>query len=194
MRVAGTNMRVAMPSRRVAMPSRRVAPVARSTRGRELDDVIATTARGARASEATRRDVERAIDALCASAGASGGNNARSDGRWRLTYTTERETLFLLGRARGNEAYQTLDVKNGTLRNEVVFNDGKVVFTVDASIEAVSETRMEFAFTSASLRFGDFSIPVPPVGKGWFENVYVDGERRISRDSRGDTLVCARDV
>jgi len=160
-----------------------------------LDALIATSRRGAVANEATRRDVERAIDAMCARTTSSAGNNARSDGRWRLMYTTERETLFLLGtKERGTEAYQTIDVKNRTLKNEVVFNDGRAVFTVDASIEEVSETRMEFAFTSASLRFGDFTIPIPPFGKGWFENVYVDGERRISRDSRGDTLVCARDV
>ncbi|OUS45526.1 plastid lipid-associated protein/fibrillin conserved domain-containing protein [Ostreococcus tauri] len=149
---------------------------------------------GARAGDAEKGDVERAVDALAASTSKTSENNAAAHGRWRLRYTTEKETLFLLKlKESTTEAFQTLDVKGKTLKNEVVFNDGDAVFTVDAKIEAVSDTRMDFSFTGASLAFrGGLTIPIPPFGSGWFENVYVDDTTRVSRDSRGDTLVCDR--
>ena len=37
------------------------------------------------------------------------------------------------------------------------------------------------------------TVPLPPVGKGWFDNLYVDDTLRVARDSRGDTLVVVRD-
>jgi hypothetical protein len=37
------------------------------------------------------------------------------------------------------------------------------------------------------------SVPLPPFGRGWFDNVYVDRDMRVARDSRGDTLVVVRD-
>jgi hypothetical protein len=52
---------------------------------------------------------------------------------------------------------------------------------------------VDFSFTSASLRLSNgWTIPIPPFGRGWFDDVYVDtdGGYRVSRDSRGDTLVC----
>ena len=35
-------------------------------------------------------------------------------------------------------------------------------------------------------------LPLPPVGSGWFDVLYVDEELRVCRDSRGDLQVCAR--
>ena len=37
------------------------------------------------------------------------------------------------------------------------------------------------------------TLPIPPVGEGWFDNLYVDDTLRVARDSRGDTLVVVRD-
>ena len=146
-----------------------------------------------------RRDIERAIDALASTTRAKGddarSNNAKSYARWELAYTTEKETLWLLGLKTRSKtrAFQTLREDAKTLSNEVVFNDGEVVFKVDAVVEESSRATMKFRFTAASLTFRDkFSIPIPPVGSGWFENVYVDDERRVSRDSRGDTLICVK--
>ena len=163
-----------------------------------LRRLLARANRGVDADEELRRELERAVDAL-AEETKDAGANERSNGRWRLEYTTEKETLFLLGaRPASTRAYQTIDGDARRLRNEVIFQSGdtEIVFTVDASIEmGASEKRVRFKFTSASIRFGDaLRVPIPPFGEGWFENVYVDEDMRVSRDSRGDTLVCARDV
>jgi hypothetical protein len=163
-----------------------------------LRGLLARANRGVDADEELRRELERAVDAL-AEETKDAGANERSNGRWRLEYTTEKETLFLLGaRPASTRAYQTIDGDARRLRNEVIFQSGdtEIVFTVDASIETgASEKRVRFKFTSASIRFGDaLRVPIPPFGEGWFENVYVDEDMRVSRDSRGDTLVCARDV
>ena len=186
----------------------------RATRGRDEDEndsddattrtrlrlrrLLARANRGVDADEELRRELERAVDAL-AEETKDAGANERSNGRWRLEYTTEKETLFLLGaRPASTRAYQTIDGDARRLRNEVIFQSGdtEIVFTVDAAIETgASEKRVHFKFTSASIRFGDaLRVPIPPFGEGWFENVYVDEDMRVSRDSRGDTLVCARDV
>ena len=163
-----------------------------------LRTLLARSNRGVDADEDVRREIERAIDALAADVTEGAARtNERAHGRWRLEYTTEKETRFLLGLEQAStRAYQTIDGDARRLRNEVIYQRGntEIVFTVDASIESVSEKRVRFAFTSASIRFGDFvRVPIPPVGEGWFENVYVDEDIRVSRDSRGDTLVCVRD-
>ena len=59
---------------------------------------------------------------------------------WRLAWTSENETLFLLEKFPGGvgggpitQAYQRIDVDAGTLRNEVVFSNGNA-FVVDGVI------------------------------------------------------------
>jgi hypothetical protein len=49
-------------------------------------------------------------------------------------------------------------------------------------------------FTSAKLRLPEGrALKLPPFGKGWFEQVYIDDEVRVAKDIRGDTLVVVRD-
>ena len=36
-------------------------------------------------------------------------------------------------------------------------------------------------------------VPLPPVGKGWFDTIFLDETLRIARDIRGDTLVVTRE-
>lgn len=51
--------------------------------------------------------------------------------------------------------------------------------------------RTEFEFESATLdlgKWGTFSFP--PVGKGWFDTVYLDESFRIDTNSRNDILIC----
>ena len=48
---------------------------------------------------------------------------------------------------------------------------------MESEIEILDERKVNFTFLSAGLKFSNgFTLPVPPVGKGWFENIYV-GER-----------------
>ena len=161
--------------------------------------------RGVGHSPEDRAEMEAAVDALIASRGNGGRANTRPSvltADWRLAWTSENETLFLLekfpggvGRAPITQAYQRIDVDAGTLRNEVVFSNGNA-FVVDSVIEVTDETRVDFRFTGAKLNLAtpvEASLPLPPFGQEWFDNVYVDGELRVQRDSRGDTLVVVRD-
>ena len=52
--------------------------------------------------------------------------------------------------------------------------------------------RFNFAFKSCDVRWRSVSLPLPPVGKGWGEVVYLDDDFRIQRDVRGDLLVATR--
>lgn len=51
--------------------------------------------------------------------------------------------------------------------------------------------RTNFVFSSATLdlgRWGSFSVP--PIGKGWFETLYLDDTLRVDTNSRDDILIC----
>ena len=162
------------------------------------------TERGLRAGEGGREAVERAVDefaAVAASEAASGIKaTAPLSATWRLTWTSERETLFLLrfgipfvGSA--GESYQIIDTKASTLKNVIEFGDKGAAFVVDSKISGdAMPKRVDFRFTAATLRLAPPSKPVslPPFGAGYFENLYVDDTLRIARDSRGDTLIVER--
>lgn len=112
--------------------------------------------------------------------------------KWKLLWTTEKETLFIFEKfASAGEAYQVIDVQEATLQNIIEFPpDG--AFTVDSKITITSPTRVEFRFEAARIQTKFGSIPLPPFGKGWFENIYVDDTLRLSSDSRGDLLIVER--
>ena len=52
--------------------------------------------------------------------------------------------------------------------------------------------RFNFAFESCAVRWRKYELPLPPVGKGWGELVYLDDDFRIQQDVRGDLLVATR--
>ncbi|KAK9804798.1 hypothetical protein WJX72_006110 [[Myrmecia] bisecta] len=116
---------------------------------------------------------------------------------WKLLWTTEKETLFILKKAglfgtKAGEVYQAIDMQAGTLQNVITFPpDG--AFVVDSSIEVASSQRTNFTFNAATLQLHRRSIKLPPYGQGWFETVYLDKNIRVAKDSRGDTLVVVRD-
>tara|TARA_A100001037_G_scaffold189379_1_gene169570 strand:- start:2968 stop:3450 length:483 start_codon:yes stop_codon:yes gene_type:complete len=157
--------------------------------------VVKEDNRGIQSSK--REQIESIIDTLSeASKNSTTNNNNTEDSklsaRWKLLWTSERETLFLLEKFKGSTAYQTINVKEKTLGNAVEFSGGNT-FLVESEITIENETKVEFTFTSAGLKFSNgFMLPVPPVGKGWFDNVYVGDRYRVARDSRGDTLIVER--
>ena len=176
---------------------------------RERDEVLRLAAeqnRGVGHTESDRAAMEAAIDALVAAAPppeASNTSDARLSANWRLVWTSERETLFLLERWPGpgdtrrttTQAYQRIDVNARTLQNAVVFCNGNT-FAVDSTVTVDGDVRVNFVFDAARLELRrpfERTIPLPPVGKGWFDNLYVDDTMRVARDSRGDTLVVVRD-
>lgn len=63
---------------------------------------------------------------------------------------------------------QVIDLDKGLLQNVILFGEeGESKFAVNSSIEAVSRTRCNFAFTGARLQTPKLSLGLPPLGKGW---------------------------
>lgn len=115
---------------------------------------------------------------------------------WRLLWTTEKEQLFIIEKAylfgtQTGDVLQVIDVEKKVLNNVITFPpDG--VFFVRSNIEIASPQRVNFRFTSAVVRGKNWEVQLPPFGKGWFENVYLDDEIRVVKDIRGDYLVVER--
>ncbi|KAI3435994.1 hypothetical protein D9Q98_002051 [Chlorella vulgaris] len=122
----------------------------------------------------------------------------RLSATWRLLWTTEKETLFILKRApwlrtAAGDVFQVIDVEGASLQNVITFPP-EGAFIVNSSIEVVGPQRTSFQFTSATVQLPkDRKLQLPPFGAGWFDTVYMDDEIRVAQDSRGDTLVVARD-
>ena len=93
-----------------------------------------------------------------------------------------------------NEISQTLSEseKKGKLQNKIPFVRGGF-FSVAGAIDTDNELRMRtnFEFTEATLdlaKWGRYRFP--PVGKGWFDTIYLDESLRIDTNSRNDILIC----
>ena len=187
--------------KKVAKVSRSSSSSSSSSSSGTLDELISIASSDDRGIGSTRRrEIESIIDRLLLEEEEKNTKkkNTKEDdlnslsARWKLLWTSERETLFLLETFQNSLAYQTIDEKAKTLRNAVEFSGGNA-FVVESEIEILDERKVNFTFLSAGLKFSNgFTLPVPPVGKGWFENIYVGERYRVARDSRGDTLIVER--
>ena len=107
--------------------------------------------------------------------------------RWKLVWTTEKEINFFLDKELADQIFQTID---GTrLENLIPFRKGGS-FGVAGKLVPSEGLRTEFTFESATLDLQWLRIPLPPVGSGWFDTVFLDDELRIDRNSRNDILIC----
>lgn len=80
-----------------------------------------------------------------------------------------------------------------SLQNAIDFDGGEGYLRVGSSCAPqVSGGRVDFRFESCDAKWRGVRLPLPPVGTGWFEVVYLDDEMRIARDSRGDLQICTR--
>lgn len=51
--------------------------------------------------------------------------------------------------------------------------------------------RTDFEFESATLDLGQWgSYQLPPIGKGWFDTIFLDDDLRVDVNSRDDILIC----
>ena len=57
---------------------------------------------------------------------------------------------------------------------------------------AQSGGRVDFRFESCAAKWKRFEVPLPPVGAGWFDCIYLDEDLRLCKDSRGDLQICTR--
>ena len=171
------------------------------TAKKNLLTYVKPLARGTSCSKEEKQRVECLVDDLMIAVDASNMNRdfATSpivSGKWRLEYTTEAELLSLMGNPE-TVVTQSINMNNrGFLQNYVGFAGGWCdgwEFTVDSSISGQG-MRSSFEFSSAKLVIPSppLKIPLPPVGKGWFDNLYVDDTIRVNRESRGNTVVYSR--
>jgi hypothetical protein len=87
-------------------------------------------------------------------------------------------------------------VPTATIRNVVAFaNDSELKVSSKLEPDETDETdpkRFNFAFDSCSLKWRGFTLPLPPVGRGWGDLCFLDDDLRVQRDSRGDILIARR--
>lgn len=141
---------------------------------------------------------QKEIRELCMELASCSKPKGSVNGTWKLLWTTEKETLFIIKYAgifntQAGDVLQVIDTTAGRLQNVIQFVGGTGMFLVDSSLREESGTRCSFSFNAASLRLpDDKEIQLPPFGKGWFESIYLDNEIRIASDSRGDLLIVER--
>ena len=118
--------------------------------------------------------------------------------QWMLEWTTEKEINFFLqqGFTSPGSIYQSI-CENEVLENKIPFTRGGFL-SVEGQLsrptndaDSLKQQRTNFYFTRATLdlaKWGTYSLP--PLGKGWFDTIYLDDELRIDVNSRDDILIC----
>lgn len=106
-------------------------------------------------------------------------------------WTTEKEINFFLDNGWATAITQT--IQGNQLQNDIPFVQGGG-FRVEGSLHVpnVNGQRTDFSFTRATLdlrpNWGQWNVP--PIGKGWFDTVYLDDTLRVDTNSRNDILIC----
>jgi hypothetical protein len=121
---------------------------------------------------------------------------------WQVVWTTEKEINVFLDRGWATNIYQVInDSSSGTIENSIPFVNDRGSLNVQGTIapSLSNERRTEFVFTKAMLEIAvnlpwnteqKVRINLPPVGKGWFDTLYLDDTLRVDINSRNDILVC----
>ncbi|EOD31548.1 hypothetical protein EMIHUDRAFT_252286 [Emiliania huxleyi CCMP1516] len=185
-----------------------LAPLARAAERRRLKaqllEACGGQSLGAEAGAEDLRRVRDLSDRLAAlTPTADPASSPLLCGTWDIIWTTESELLALTKRGLlglpCTAAYQAIArTREGgagpwaySLDNAIEFDGG--FLRVGSTCEpAASGGRVNFVFQSCAARWRALELPLPPVGSGWFDVLYVDEELRVCRDSRGDLQVCAR--
>eukprot|EP00929_Paragymnodinium_shiwhaense_P040639 TRINITY_DN21192_c0_g1_i1.p1 TRINITY_DN21192_c0_g1~~TRINITY_DN21192_c0_g1_i1.p1 ORF type:complete len:549 (-),score=118.30 TRINITY_DN21192_c0_g1_i1:190-1836(-) len=162
-----------------------------------------------RGADATKEDVatvKAAMEALAAvNPTEDPASSALLEGSWEVVWTTESELLALtnngffglpcLGAYQGITKFPADEAKGTEARyelsNRIDFDGG--FLNVESTCEpAATGGKIDFRFESCTARWNSFEVPLPPVGSGWFEVLYIDDELRLARDSRGDLQILKR--
>ena len=113
-------------------------------------------------------------------------------------WTTEKEINFFQDFGLSRLITQTIGHGN-QLENLIEFrNGGGLGVTGSLSVDKDeinrrngAYVRTNFAFESAKLDLGKWgAFNIPPIGKGWFDTIYLDDELRVDVNSRDDILIC----
>jgi hypothetical protein len=118
---------------------------------------------------------------------------------WILKWTTEKEINIFSEWNISGEVTQT--IQNGDeLISIIPFKKGggltvEGLLSVDESDDddgdssSSSGIRTNFEFSSATLDLNFVKLTLPPIGKGWFDTIYLDEELRVDVNSRNDILI-----
>jgi autotransporter-associated beta strand protein len=80
----------------------------------------------------------------------------------------------------------------GTLSNVIEFDGGALTVGSTIAPDTALGSRFNFAFERCTVRWRGLTVPLPPVGKGWGELLYLDDELRIQKDVRGDIVIATK--
>jgi PAP_fibrillin len=148
-----------------------------------------------------RKELESVIDELSTlSIVIQPANSIELCKQWIVLYTTEKEINFFLDNRLATTVDQTISNDRVSISNRIPFNFGGGLY-VDGTLSPADATnddttykegiRTNFQFTSATLDIGGFfQLKIPPIGKGWFDTIYLDDDFRIDYNSRNDILIC----
>lgn len=166
----------------------------------ELSDLAATSRGGV---VPLQPDEQRRLEAIVTSELPSlnptpePARSALFSGEWECLWTTEKELNFAVERGLfglpWQRTYQTINVADGTLTNVIQFDGGALTVASAVAPDAEGDgSRFAFSFNACSVQWRGLEVPLPPVGRGWGELLYIDEQMRIQRDIRGDLLVATR--
>ncbi|CAM9502567.1 unnamed protein product [Ascophyllum nodosum] len=168
---------------------------------KKLKQQLLETVRGTQRGVSTTEGQRKVIDALIAALeplnpNADAVKSESLSALWILEWTTEREILFLMenglpGQPSG-PVKQEIDVDAKTLSNIMVFGKDSLFEVASTINPEESGPRVNFEFKACKFKYGGIQVPLPPVGKGWFESVYLDEDLRVTRDIRGDVSVLVK--
>jgi hypothetical protein len=115
------------------------------------------------------------------------------DQKWSLVWTTEKEINVFMDWKVCTQIYQIID--GNSLENMIPFKSGGY-FGVKGNLSRdLTGVRTYFEFSEATLNLGRWgTFQIPPIGKGWFDTVYLDEDTRVDTNSRNDILVCRSNV
>ncbi|GKZ00954.1 hypothetical protein MPSEU_001046900 [Mayamaea pseudoterrestris] len=149
-----------------------------------------------RREKVSRSDVEAAIQKLAVvSPTKDPASNDLIQKEWKLLWTTEKEINVFYDWNVAADVTQT--ILDSSLVNAIEFkNGGSLIVRGSRSASEFNPLRSDFAFTAATLDFGVKFLPVlqlPPLGKGWFDAIYLDDELRVDTNSRNDIVILTAD-
>lgn len=143
-------------------------------------------------------DEENQIKSLMVQIGNTrkGDQRKKLTGRWELIFTTEKEINFFKESwpfAKVSSITQDIDPYGSYTVNNLISFEGGGEFAVTGSVEPADSDseydRVTFEFQEAVIQGWGRKVKVPPVGSGWFDTMFCDGNYRLSRDNRGDWSV-----
>jgi len=196
-------------------PSAIPNPIGDAARRRQLKAELFKAIDGQRQGAAADQESVAAVEAIMESLAAVNPTTDPASSpllcaTWDIEWTTESELLGVMdGGFLGlpcTASYQTIsrqrtaDTASGwayTLQNSIDF-DGETdsssgFLRVGSTCEpALTGGRVNFRFESCALKWRQLQVPLPPVGSGWFDVLYMDDTLRLCKDVRGDLQVCTR--